>query len=222
MATRQKGARTKTRLALMETSGAKVARQHIQRYTGQDILGQLAQGGLKVEDVAHLADTRAWISEQKEVLHYAAQHLEQIFEDVAQIEFHLKEIITKGLKSKDQINKYLKDVLLAGKKHEHSVHLMTAQYQNELGYLESQQYGELSLEARKSKNKLLLLQADLTAREDEIDTSNDTAMQERDFRKTEAEERAKRRLLLSKGFGAVDRTRQRGQGFGILRVFGIG
>ncbi|MBW4501975.1 MAG: hypothetical protein KME57_20985 [Scytonema hyalinum WJT4-NPBG1] len=194
--------RQRSKYRLTETPASQVVQNHIQRYTGVDILGKLMNGQLKVEDVANLADIRKFMSEQREVLEYAAKHLEEIFEDVAQIEFHLKEIITKGLKSKEQINKYLKDVLIAGRKHENNVHLLSAQLQNEMGYLEAQQYGELSLEARKAKNKMYLLQADFTAREDEIDASHDTALQDRDLRKAEAEQKATRRLLMTQGFGA--------------------
>ncbi|MBW4595489.1 MAG: hypothetical protein KME46_21940 [Brasilonema angustatum HA4187-MV1] len=187
---------------LTETPAARVVGNHIERYTGIDILGKLMNGQLKVEDVANLADIRKFMSEQREMLEYAAKHLEEIFSDVSQIEFHLKDIITKGLKSKEQINKYLKDILIAGRKHENSVHLLSSQLQNEMGYHEAQQYGELSLEARKAKNKIYLLQADFTAREDEIDATHDTALQDRDVRKAEAEQKATRRLLMTQGFGA--------------------
>jgi hypothetical protein len=217
---------TTTRLRLLETPAADVAREHIQRYTGQDIIGRLAKGQLTVDDVANLADTKAWIAEQREVLEYAAKHLEQIFDDVAEIEGHLKTIITKGLKSKEQVNKYLKDVMIAGQKHENSIAVLNAELVNEEKHLEAERYGDLSLAARKAKNKLLLLQADFTAREDELDGSYDLALKERDLRQEEAERKRKRRLLLSRGYNAVDNTQVRGQGWGILRtaktLFGFG
>ena len=228
---RRRTGKKNTKYKLLDTPASKVVRGHIQRYTGLDILGQLAGGALKVEDVATLADTKAFIAEQKEILEWAATHLETIFQDVVEIEFHLKEIITKGLKSKEQISKYLKDVLVAGKKHDNSVQLLNAQYTNELGLMEAQQQGELSLEARKARNKLYLLQADLAAREGEIDTGHDVAMTDRDVRKAEAEAKATRRLLLSKGFGAfAGATSKRGSGqsgaggFGraVASIFGFG
>lgn len=217
---RRRKPKTTTRLRLLEAPAAKVARQHVQRYTGQDILGSLARGELTVDDVANLADTKVWIAEQREVLDYAAKHLEQIFSDVAEIEGHLKNIITKGLKSKEQVNKYLKDTLIAGQKHEKSIAVLNAEFENEKQYLEAEHYGDLSLEARKTKNKLYLLQANFTAREDEMEDSHALALKERDLRKEEASNKTKRRLLLSRGYNAVDNSRVRGQGWGVVRAVG--
>lgn len=192
-----------------QNPGAQLARQQIIQYTGIDVLGKAASLRLTVGDVANLEDVKRYMSEQRELLKYSVQKLEKITDDVVEIERMMSEIIGAQLKSRQEVDKYLKNALLAGDRYQAHSNKIAQQYTNEQQVLAADTAGEMALDNIQTKLKLLRSKEKFNLQKQNAQQSHREQVQaqsaEQKVKAQQAQEAQQKRQLINNGTGQQPR-----------------
>ena len=193
------------RLRTTSNPGAAIARQQIIDYSGEDVLGSAASMQLTVDGVARLEDINRYVAEQKELLKYAAKKIEQITDNAAEMERMISEIIMHQLKTRAEVDKYIKNVHVAGDKYSAHTAKLNQEYTNEQRVIAGETAGEMSLDNVETKLKMLMFKHRVDNRKKNLELSHKEHIMTEDRQEAESEVRKKeaeaRRYRITKGDG---------------------
>ena len=185
--------------------GAAIARQQIIDYSGEDVLGNAAEMQLTVDGVARLEDINRYVAEQKELLKYASKKIEQITDNAAEMERMISEIIMHQLKTRAEVDKYIKNVHVAGDKYSAHTAKLNQEYTNEQRVIAGETAGEMSLDNVETKLKMLMFKHRVDTRKKNAELSHKEQIRTADRQEAESVVRKKeaeaRRYRITKGDG---------------------
>ena len=194
------------KLRVANSRAGAIARQQIIEYCGADYLGMAANLKLTVNSVAQLEDTKKYISEQRELITYAAQKIQQITTDVGEIEKVLSEIVDSQLKTRAEVDRHISKVNLAGDRYSASQAKLSQAHANQQTLIASATAGEMQLDNVATKLAMLTQKRQLDNKRKTMElnaqTAETTEKEAQTRREAEAKESAQRKHLITNGTGS--------------------